>query len=89
MATLTFQYPDGSAVANGYLLVTLDQDALAPGELSFSAGRSTKVTLDANGTVANPVTVPSSSLIPPTTNYVIRVYSAQGELVRGPYITQT
>jgi len=89
MANLTFQYPDGTAVANGYLLITLDQDALAPGELSFSAGRYTKIALDSSGTVTNPVIVPSSSLIPPSTNYVIKVFSAQGELVRGPYITQT
>lgn len=85
MATLTFQYPDGSPVANGYLIVSLDQDALAPGELSFSAGRETKVPLDSNGTVANPVTVPSSSLTPSTAQYIIKVFTAQGELIRGPY----
>jgi hypothetical protein len=89
MANLTFQYPDGTPVANGYLIVTLDQDALAPGELNFSAGRDTKIALDSSGTVANPVTVPSSSLNPTSTNYVFKVFSAQGELVRGPYIART
>ena len=85
MANLTFQYPDGTPVANGYLIVTLDQDALAPGELSFSAGRYTKIPLDSSGTVANPVTVPSSSLTPSTAQYIIKVFTAQGELIRGPY----
>ena len=88
MANLTFQFPNGAPVALGYLIVTLDQDASAPGGLSFSAGRATKVMLDSNGTVANPVIVPSSSLIPPTAQYVIKVFTAQGELIRGPYTTK-
>ena len=89
MANLTFQFPDGAPVALGYLIVTLDQDADAPGGLTLSAGRATKVFLDSSGTVANPITIPSSSLFPPTAQYIIKVFTAQGELIRGPYNTKT
>jgi hypothetical protein len=89
MSTLTFQFPDGSPVALGYLIVSMDQDATAPGDLSFSAGRATKIPLDSSGTVTNPVTVPSLSLTPPTAQYIIRAYTAQGELVCGPYPAKT
>jgi hypothetical protein len=79
----TFQNPDGSPVANGYLLISLNQDGSVNNtQLQFN---QVKVLLDSSGVITgSPTFWPNASISPPGTYYIISVYSASGQLVAGP-----
>jgi hypothetical protein len=87
MASLlnSYQNADGTPVANGFLLVGLNQTATALGNVIST--NKVKVLLDANGdVVGSPDFFPTSSLNPPGTQYFLSIYTATGQLVSGPTI---
>jgi hypothetical protein len=79
-----FQDLSGNPLANGYLTFRLNTDAAILGNSSnvqVSAGVITRVTLDSNGNVSGVVPVwPNDILTPSNTVYIVKAYSAAGEL---------
>jgi hypothetical protein len=88
MATIqatTYQNPDGSPVANGFLLIGLNQAATSGGN-AIGVSKVT-VLLDANGTIiGTPEFASSSTLEPPTAYYILTIHAATGQQVSGPTI---
>jgi hypothetical protein len=89
----TFTDSEGQPLANGYLDIRLSKDAQVP-VLNFqlTAGITTRIDLDANGTVTGTGTVllyPNLSLLPADTFYRLQVFSAEGQLVSDDWITVT
>lgn len=84
----TFQTPDGSPVASGYITIRLSTDGSTTGNTSVSM-QITKIGLDNTGTlIGSPVFWPNNEITPSGTMYIVNVYSSIGELVGGPlYIT--
>lgn len=80
-----YQLPDGSPVANGYLLIRLNID----GNVSDSSIDSNfiRVPLDSDGNISgSPVFWPNDEISPSGTYYVLKVYQANGKLVAGPMV---
>lgn len=78
----------GSALANGYLLVSISTDVQTPtGQLGCR--RVVRVDLDASGNVSGTALFwPNASLAPTGTVYVLRAYTNAGQLALGPiYVT--
>ncbi len=76
----------GKPLANGYLIVRLNQDA-SDGVNQYCASNPIKVILDANGATA--VSVPDAATLTPSgTTYAVTAYTAAGQPVWGPqYLT--
>jgi len=77
-----FVNPDGSPVANGVLLIRLNQD----GSTNDTQIQSNfiRIPLDSNGYVIGSPNLPVNSVIsPPGTYYIGKVYSATGQLIGG------
>ena len=82
-----FQSPDGTPLANGYLLFTLSQDGLVNGSSQIAAGREIKIVLDSTGNVVtSPAQYlwPNDVIIPANTFYTVSAYTSAGQLVWGP-----
>jgi hypothetical protein len=83
-----FQDVQGNALANGYLLMELSQDASVASPASqIAAGYIVKITLNSSGSVdtTTPQYVwPNDVLSPTNTFYNVTGYSSKGELVWGP-----
>ena len=80
-----FQNADGSDVANGYLLIHLNNDATALGTGQVGAKIKSEVTLGALGEILNnPQFWENASLTPNDTVYILEVYNAEGLRVCGP-----
>lgn len=73
-------------LANGYLIIQLNQDAALSGSVNNQIyGGTIKVTLDAEGNFPNAVTLaPTTSMNPSSSVYVVSAYTAEGQLVWGP-----
>jgi hypothetical protein len=79
----------GNPLANGYLILELNQDATVTASTTTQvcAGSTIKVPLNSNGNV---VTSPAYSfwtnddLTPTTTGYLVTAYTASGQRVWGP-----
>jgi hypothetical protein len=87
MATIlnSYQNPDGTPVANGYLLVSLNQ-AASSGLVQLSVAK-VKVLLNASGAViGSPTFAASSTLEPTTAYYILEVYAADGQQLSYPTI---
>lgn len=83
----SFQSPSGELLVNGYLLMSLSQDALADSTSEVAAGKTIQITLDADGNVGTttPQYVwPNDQLTPANTFYSVSAYSTEGQLVWGP-----
>lgn len=80
----TFTDPEGAALSNGYVVITLSQDAQSPNGL-ICGGMELRVQLNTSGVMS---TVPqlwqNSDLNPSGTRYLYSAYTADGELVLGP-----
>ena len=79
----TFQYPDGTPVANGYLIFRLSVD----GSVNDTQIQRTftKILLNSSGVVTgSPMFWPNSAILPAGSYYVMTVYSAVGQIVAGP-----
>lgn len=84
-----FQDVQGNALANGYLLMVLSQDAVVTDTVSkqVAAGYTARINLDSSGNVsASPAQYvwPNDVLTPANTFYKVSGYTANGELVWGP-----
>jgi hypothetical protein len=79
-----FYDPSGAPLANGYVKVSLTQDAMSPtGQVCGSC--SLNVVLDSTGTMVSvPQVYPCSQLNPATVQYVITAYTSSGEIASGP-----
>ena len=81
----TFQNPDGTPVANGYLLIRLNQD----GSVNDTQIQSnfTQISLDSSGSiVGSPTFWQNANINPPGTYYILSVFSATGQLVSSPNV---
>lgn len=83
-----FQNADGSAVADGYLLIHLSKDASsASGQISSRV--KSEVNLDVTGDILNnPQFWENVSLSPNDTTYFLEVFNANGLRVCGPIYVQ-
>jgi len=81
----TFQNPDGSPVANGYIKIRLNVDgSINDGQLQSNY---VNLPLDSSGVISgSPTFWPNSEISPSGTYYVENVYKANGQLVAGPSI---
>jgi hypothetical protein len=78
-----FQNPDGSAVANGYLRIRLNQDGTSGGEQIQT--NFTKIPLDSSGNITgSPTFWPNASILPTGTYYILEVFNTNGQLIAGP-----
>jgi hypothetical protein len=80
-----FVNADGTPVANGTLVLKLNQD----GSVNDTQIQSNPIylTLDSSGTVEGSPTLPSiQSINPPGAQYFRKVYDANGQLVSGPSV---
>lgn len=77
-----FQDCAGNPLAAGYITFQLSTDGSASSpNLQVSAGIITRATLDSNGSISGTVYLwPNDQLTPTTTVYVIKAYTAHGEL---------
>lgn len=79
----TFQNPDGSPVANGYIRIRLSQIGSSNSQqidIVF-----TKTLLNASGVIiGSPTFWPNSGILPAGTYYIIEVYNSSGQLIAGP-----
>jgi hypothetical protein len=81
----TLQNADGSPVANGFLLVGLNQAAVSGGFVIGTA--KINVPLDSNGNIiGSPEFATSASLEPPTAQYVLSIFTSTGQEVGYPTI---
>lgn len=76
--------PDGLPLSNGYLLVSISNDAMSvDGQLCYQL--VTKVPLDNNGQIIGALTFfPNNQLNPLGTYYIVNGYTSAGQLVLGP-----
>jgi hypothetical protein len=79
-----FYDSSGAPLANGYVKISLTQDAMSPtGQVCGSC--SLNVVLDNTGTMASvPQVYPCSQLNPTSVQYVVIAYTASGERASGP-----
>ena len=77
-----FQYPDGTPVANGSIIIRLSQDGTSGGVQlpSYFGTRQ----LDSSGNSGTITLITNASISPAGTYYVYEVYSSAGLLVSGP-----
>ena len=82
-----YVYPNGSPLANGYLLLQLTNDCSinsANGYGQVGGGSVVKINLNSSGNVSGVNIWPNDVLLPSGSQYIIRVYSQAGMLVSGP-----
>jgi hypothetical protein len=87
-----FQDAEGNVLANGYILMQVNQDEQINGTNGqLCAGVQIKILLDSNGNVSQSPAQsvwPNDQLTPSGSWYIVYVYSAAGQLVWGPwYVT--
>lgn len=85
-----FQSAIGSPLANGYLLLSLSQDAQVSSQ-EIGAGSEIKILLDSSGNVASSPAQsvwPNDVLSPANTFYNVSAYTAEGQRVWGPNAQQ-
>jgi len=77
-----FQDAAGNPLALGYLTVRLNTDAVSNDGDQVSAGIIVTVPLDANGLISGSAQFwPNNQLTPTDTVYIIKAYTARGQLV--------
>jgi hypothetical protein len=87
-----FQDAAGNVLANGYLKMKLNMDAVVTGTgPQIAASSELTITLDSSGNIAAAQQVwPTDQLTPTNALYVVSAYTAKGQLVWGPqYVTVT
>lgn len=77
----SFQASDGSPLALGYVTFRLNTDAVTDAEDQIIAGRVVKVSLDSSGNLPSGLVLFPNDRMTPTTVYVVKAYSALGQLV--------
>ena len=89
----TFTDAEGQPLANGSLEIQLTKDAQDPVlNLQLASGRTCHLPLDAGGNITGSGTTffyPNSELSPSDTFYILRAFSAQGQLVSDEWIIVT
>lgn len=76
-----FQAPDGNPLDAGYLTFQLSTDGSATSpNLQVSAGIVTRATLDSTGSISGTVYLWPNDQLLPTTVYIVKAYTASGEL---------
>jgi hypothetical protein len=90
IATLTggaFQDASGNPIANGYILVYLNQNGVTsntPGQ-QLASGQVIKLTLGSDGNlVAGQKLWPNDGILPAGTTYVATLHAANGQVLWGP-----
>jgi hypothetical protein len=79
----TFQNPDGSPVANGYILIRLCLDGSVDDDQINS--NYTQINLNSSGVIiGSPTFWPNIDISPSGTYYIMFVYSSDGQIVSGP-----
>jgi len=76
-----FQSPSGVPLAFGYVTFRLSTDAVTGTGQQVSSERLVIVPLDVNGNVLGTSLWPNDQLNPANTVYILRAYTAAGELV--------
>jgi hypothetical protein len=76
-----FQSPSGVPLAFGYVTFRLSTDAVTGTGQQVSSERLVTVPLDVNGNVLGTSLWPNDQLNPADTVYILRAYTAAGELV--------
>lgn len=80
----TFVNPDGTPVANGYMMIRLNTNGSTSGGIQIQ-DNFTKTLLDANGTVTgSPLFWQNADISPAGSYYIYSIYTAKGQLVSGP-----
>lgn len=80
----TFTDPSGEPLANGYALIKVSTDVQCPSGM-LCAGMTLRVALDSQGEMVSiPQVWPTDVLLPSGAVYILRAYTAEGELVFGP-----
>jgi hypothetical protein len=85
-----FQAPDGTPLANGYLIIRLSTDAMSP-QGQLSAGISVTVPLGSDGNVSGFAALWATDLLDAGGNaifYAVSAYSSGGQKCWGPYAQQ-
>jgi hypothetical protein len=81
----TFQFPDTTAISNGYLIIQLNKDCTIPGVGQVGASIKVKVLLNNGGQPTTSVLFhTNASLSPSDSQYIYSVYSSAGQRVAGP-----
>lgn len=76
-----FQDCLGNPLALGYLTWRLNTDAVTGTNVQVTAGRVLNVPLDSFGNVLGTVAIwPNDQLTPSSTVYIVKAYTAQGQL---------
>jgi hypothetical protein len=82
-----FTDAEGDPLSFGYLLIALSSDAVTPNRTQLCYRRTAYVPLDVNGLLSDAVLFwPNVSLVPANTYYILKAYSANGELMLGPLL---
>src|SRR5208282_6844498 len=81
-----FQDCAGNPFVYGYLTFRLNSDARA-GKFQINSGRIVTVPLDANGNVQGAVYLWPNDQMTPDTVYILKVYSANGQMVMNTQVT--
>jgi hypothetical protein len=84
-----FQNSSGGALSLGYFTLNLNRDCnvtSSEGQGQIGRGSIVTVSLDISGNVTGVVLVwPNDQLLPSGNYYIVNVYTAEGQLVSGPY----
>ena len=82
----TYFKPDGTPLANGYILVKLVFDCECPcANYQITGSNWVKVNLDSNGVIIGTHQVrPNPQLKPDGSYYIVNAYTQEGQLVLGP-----
>lgn len=84
-----FQSFDGTVVANGTIIMEINQDCLANGEFMICSGSTVVINLDSAGSVVDGQAVWSNvDITPHGTFYIVTVKSSTGQSVWGPNLQQ-
>jgi len=86
-----FEDPQGTRLANGSLVLELNQDAQVNGNTQLCGGLKITVPLDVNGDIQTSIPVfvwPNDVMSPSNTYYTVTGYSQIGQLAWGPNTQQ-
>lgn len=83
----TFTDAEGNPLSNGYLILRISTDVVTPDDTQLCYQLAVTVPLDSQGVMnGNPLFWPNEGLLPIGSNYILRAYTAQGQLVFGPLV---
>ena len=87
----SFQDAQGNLAANGTIVFELSQDCIVNTSTMVCSGRTITFPLNSSGSIPSSPTYSvwnNDQLSPSTSFYLVRVYSAQGQLIWGPNAVQ-